>query len=73
MPGLSRVYYSNSGSEANEKVYKMVRQISHKHHNGKSSRLFTVNAITTVQLLQTLQLVANKKEMLNMAHIHLDL
>ncbi|MGY9053522.1 MAG: aminotransferase class III-fold pyridoxal phosphate-dependent enzyme, partial [Rhodobacterales bacterium] len=35
MPGLSRVYYSNSGSEANEKVYKMVRQISHKHHNGK--------------------------------------
>lgn len=29
MPGLSRVYYSNSGSEANEKGYKMVRQISH--------------------------------------------
>ncbi|OZA19141.1 MAG: aspartate aminotransferase family protein, partial [Rhodobacterales bacterium 17-64-5] len=35
MPGLSRVYYSNSGSEANEKVYKMVRQISHRHHQGK--------------------------------------
>ncbi len=34
MPGLSRVYYSNSGSEANEKVYKMVRQIAHKHHGG---------------------------------------
>lgn len=32
MPGLSRVYYSNSGSEANEKVFKMVRQISHRHH-----------------------------------------
>src|SRR5690606_5943962 len=26
MPGMSRVYYSNSGSEANEKAYKMVRQ-----------------------------------------------
>ena len=39
MPGLSRVYYSNSGSEANEKVYKMVRQISHKHHNGKKHKI----------------------------------
>ena len=35
MPGLTRVYYSNSGSEANEKAFKMVRQISHKHHGGK--------------------------------------
>ncbi len=34
MPGLSRVYYSNSGSEANEKVFKMVRQIAHRHHGG---------------------------------------
>ncbi|MDR0881447.1 MAG: aminotransferase class III-fold pyridoxal phosphate-dependent enzyme [Candidatus Adiutrix sp.] len=25
MPGLSRLYFSNSGSEANEKAYKMVR------------------------------------------------
>ncbi len=39
MPGLSRVYYSNSGSEANEKVYKMVRQISHKHHGGKKWKI----------------------------------
>ena len=39
MPGLSRVYYSNSGSEANEKVYKMVRQISHRHHNGRKSKI----------------------------------
>ena len=39
MPGLSRVYYSNSGSEANEKVFKMVRQISHKHHGGKKSKI----------------------------------
>lgn len=39
MPGLSRVYYSNSGSEANEKVYKMVRQISHRHHGGRKSKI----------------------------------
>ncbi|SMY06693.1 aminotransferase family protein [Flavimaricola marinus] len=39
MPGLSRVYYSNSGSEANEKAFKMVRQISHKHHGGKKSKI----------------------------------
>ncbi|GLQ34031.1 aspartate aminotransferase family protein [Amylibacter marinus] len=39
MPGLSRIYFSNSGSEANEKVYKMVRQISHKHHGGKKSKI----------------------------------
>ncbi len=39
MPGLSRVYYANSGSEANEKAFKMVRQISHKHHGGKKSKI----------------------------------
>ncbi|WP_210529185.1 aminotransferase family protein [Rubellimicrobium arenae] len=39
MPGLSRVYYANSGSEANEKAWKMVRQISHKHHGGKKSKI----------------------------------
>ncbi|MGP3724677.1 hypotaurine--pyruvate aminotransferase Tpa [Cereibacter sphaeroides] len=39
MPGLSRVYYSNSGSEANEKVFKMVRQISHRHHGGKKGKI----------------------------------
>lgn len=39
MPGMTRVYYSNSGSEANEKVYKMVRQISHRHHGGKKSKI----------------------------------
>ncbi len=37
MPGLSRVYYANSGSEANEKVFKMVRQIGHRHHGGKKT------------------------------------
>jgi len=39
MPGLSRVYYSNSGSEANEKVYKMVRQIAARHHGGRKHKI----------------------------------
>ncbi len=39
MPGMSRVYYSNSGSEANEKVFKMVRQISAQHHGGRKSKI----------------------------------
>ncbi|OUD10154.1 aspartate aminotransferase family protein [Marivivens niveibacter] len=39
MPGLSRVYYANSGSEANEKAFKMVRQISHKHYGGKKHKI----------------------------------
>lgn len=39
MPGMTRVYYSNSGSEANEKVFKMVRQIAHRHHGGRKSKI----------------------------------
>ncbi|MEO0343544.1 MAG: aminotransferase class III-fold pyridoxal phosphate-dependent enzyme [Pseudomonadota bacterium] len=39
MPGMSRVYYSNSGSEANEKVYKMIRQIAHKRYGGKKHKI----------------------------------
>lgn len=39
MPGMSRVYYSNSGSEANEKGFKMVRQIAHKHYGGKKHKI----------------------------------
>ncbi len=47
MPGLERVYYSNSGSEANEKAFKLVRQLaqqnsqkdSHKPH-GKYKILY---------------------------------
>jgi taurine-pyruvate aminotransferase len=39
MPGLSRVYYANSGSEANEKVYKMVRQISQRQHGGRKGKI----------------------------------
>jgi len=39
MPGLSRVYFSNSGSEANEKAYKIVRQIAHKKYDGKKYKI----------------------------------
>ncbi|WP_347138245.1 hypotaurine--pyruvate aminotransferase Tpa [Paracoccus sp. SSK6] len=39
MPGMSRVYYSNSGSEANEKAYKMVRQIAARQHGGKKWKI----------------------------------
>lgn len=39
MPGMSRVYYSNSGSEANEKGYKIVRQIAHRHYGGKKYKI----------------------------------
>ena len=39
MPGMTRVYYSNSGSEANEKGYKMIRQIAHKRYGGKKHKI----------------------------------
>ncbi|APX89409.1 aspartate aminotransferase family protein [Brevirhabdus pacifica] len=39
MPGMSRLYYCNSGSEANEKAFKMVRQLSHQRHGGKKSKI----------------------------------
>lgn len=39
MPGLSRVYYSNSGSEANEKAFKIVRQIAQKKYGGKKYKI----------------------------------
>ena len=39
MPGLSRVYLSNSGSEANEKAFKIVRQISQFKHGGKKHKI----------------------------------
>ena len=38
MPGMSRVYFSNSGSEANEKGFKMIRQIAHKKYGGKKKQ-----------------------------------
>lgn len=39
MPGLTRVYYTNSGSEANEKAFKMIRQIAHKRYGGKKAKI----------------------------------
>lgn len=39
MPGLDRMYYCNSGSEANEKAFKMVRQIAHKKYGGKKHKV----------------------------------
>lgn len=39
MPGMSRVYYVNSGSEANEKAFKMVRQIAHKKYGGTKHKI----------------------------------
>lgn len=39
MPGMSRVYYSNSGSEANEKAFKIVRQIAHQKYGGKKHKI----------------------------------
>ena len=39
MPGMSRVYYASSGSEANEKGFKMVRQIAHKRYGGKKHKI----------------------------------
>lgn len=40
MPGMNRVYYSNSGSEANEKAYKIVRQIAAKNGGKKHKILY---------------------------------
>ncbi|CUH76207.1 Taurine--pyruvate aminotransferase [Tritonibacter multivorans] len=39
MPGMSRVYYVNSGSEANEKAFKLIRQIAHKKYGGKKTKI----------------------------------
>ncbi|MDO6584422.1 aminotransferase class III-fold pyridoxal phosphate-dependent enzyme [Salipiger sp. 1_MG-2023] len=43
MPGMSRVYYTSSGSEANEKAFKMVRQIAHKRYGGKKHKILYRN------------------------------
>lgn len=39
MPGMQRVFYSSSGSEANEKAFKMVRQLSAKKYDGKKYKI----------------------------------
>jgi taurine-pyruvate aminotransferase len=36
---MSRVYYSNSGSEANEKAFKMIRQLAHLENNGIKKKI----------------------------------
>ena len=61
MPGMSRVYYSNSGSEANEKAYKIVRQIAYKKYGGKKHKILyrdrdyhgtTITALSSTGQLQ---------------------
>ncbi|MCP3687913.1 MAG: aminotransferase class III-fold pyridoxal phosphate-dependent enzyme [Gammaproteobacteria bacterium] len=39
MPGLNRVYFSNSGSEANEKGFKLVRQLATLKNDGKKHKI----------------------------------
>ena len=39
MPGLARVYYANSGSEANEKGFKLVRQLAALKNGGKKHKI----------------------------------
>ena len=39
MPGMSRVFYSSSGSEANEKAFKMVRLIAQHKYGGRKNKI----------------------------------
>ncbi|GAB6037891.1 aminotransferase class III-fold pyridoxal phosphate-dependent enzyme [Fundidesulfovibrio butyratiphilus] len=43
MPGLTRTYLSNSGSEANEKAYKMVRAMAHLTGNTSKKKILYRN------------------------------
>ena len=43
MPGLSRIYLSNSGSEANEKAYKIVRSLAHLTGNVSKKKILYRN------------------------------
>lgn len=43
MPGMQRVYLSNSGSEANEKAFKIVRQIAALKYGGKKYKILFRN------------------------------
>jgi taurine-pyruvate aminotransferase len=42
LPGMSKVFFSSSGSEANEKAYKMIRQAAafHPHFKGRTKILY---------------------------------
>lgn len=40
LPGFDHVFFANSGSEANEKCFKMVRQIAHLNGDAKSKVLY---------------------------------
>lgn len=61
MPGLKRVYYSNSGSEANEKGYKLVRQLAAMKNGDKKHKILfrdrdyhgtTITALSSTGQLQ---------------------
>lgn len=61
MPGLNRVYYSNSGSEANEKGYKLVRQLAAIKNGGAKHKILfrdrdyhgtTITALSSTGQLQ---------------------
>ena len=66
MPGLDRVYYASSGSEANEKAFKMVRQISHKHSRRQEEQNpVSANATTTAQPSQPCRQAGKKNAMHN--------
>jgi taurine-pyruvate aminotransferase len=43
LPGLEKIYYSNSGSEANEKAYKIVRQRAYFLNDGKKNKIIYRN------------------------------
>ena len=43
MPGLTRIYLSNSGSEANEKAYKIVRSLAHLSGNTSKKKILYRN------------------------------
>lgn len=40
LPGMDRIFFSNSGSEANEKAFKMVRQLARLTGSGKYKILY---------------------------------
>jgi len=43
MPGLTRIYLSNSGSEANEKAYKIIRSLAHLSGNTSKKKILYRN------------------------------